>query len=159
MDKPSTAKHKAMLPNGRSAKGAPKFENWHCRFFPKDLSYPAWRSLSACAKDVALIMRAKNDHAGATGKKDAAGRPVFSFTATEAERVFHVPRPTFCKAVKALVEIGFVEIARHGGVLSGNGIPALYRLSDRWKEWKPPARDNTNITKARAARKKSGGYG
>ena len=80
--------------------------------------------------------------------------PIFEFTATEAEKTFKITRPTFNNSIKSLIEIGFVEVARHGGTLDGKGIPALYRLSDKWKEWKPPPRDNTNIMKARAARGK-----
>jgi hypothetical protein len=150
-----TRKHKDMLPNGRSAKALPNFENWHCRIFPKDFTYPAWRALSSpTAKDVGQICRAKSDHAAHCGKKGEDGRPVFEFPATEAEKTFFIPRPTFSKAIKILIEIGFIEVARYGGTLDGKGIPALYRLSDRWKEWTPPPRDNSNIMKARAARGK-----
>jgi len=149
-------KSKDILPNGRNQKGAPKFENWHCRIFPKDITYPAWRHLSKTATDVANICRAKNDHAGVCQRKDETSRPVFEFTATEAERVFRIPRPTFSNAIKSLIEIGFIEVSRHGGTLDGKGIPSLYRLSGRWKEWTPPLRDNTNILKARASRKKHG---
>lgn len=153
------AKCNATLPNGRSSKAPPKFENWHCRIFPKDFTFPAWRHLSKTATDVANISRAKNDHSGAMGRKDEQGRPLFEFTATEAEKAFNITRPTFQNAMKALIDVGFLEIARHGGILGGKGIPALYRLSNRWRSWTPPPRDNSNILKARAARKKPGGYG
>lgn len=153
-------KHKDTLPNGRNKKAMPTFENWHCRIFPKDFTYPAWRALKApAAKDVAQLCRAKSDHSAFCGKKDETGRPIFEFTATEAERVFKIPRPTFNSAIKSLTEICFIEVVRHGGTMDGKGIPALYRLSDKWKEWTPPPRDNTNILKARAARKKCGGDG
>jgi DNA-binding transcriptional ArsR family regulator len=152
-------KHKDTLPNGRNQNGAPKFENWHCRIFPKDMAYPAWRYLSKTASDIANICRAKNDYAGACKRKGENGKPIFEFTATEAERTFLIPRPTFSHAIKSLIEIGFIEVARHGGTLDGKGISALYRLSEKWKEWTPPPRDNTNILKARAARGKHGGYG
>jgi len=153
------SKHESMLANGRSKKAAPKFENWHCRIFPKDMTYPAWRYLSKTACDIAHICRAKNDHAGACGKKDESKRPIFEFTASEAEKFFHITRPTFTKAIKSLIEVCFIEVARHGGTLDGKGIPSLYRLSDKWREWTPPPRDNTNILKARASRKKHRGYG
>jgi len=149
-----TRKHKETFANGRNVKGAPKFENWHCRIFPKDITYPAWRHLSKTATDIANICKAKNDYSGATGRKDESGKPVFEFTATEAEKFFCIPRPTFSNAIKSLIEIELIEVARHGGTLDGKGIPALYRLSEKWKEWTPPPRDNTNIMKARAARGK-----
>lgn len=142
------------LANGRDRKGVPKFENWHCRIFPKDMTYPAWRYLSKTASDIANICRAKNDYSGACRRKGESGRPVFEFTATEAEKVFNITRPTFSKAIKSLIEFGFIEVTRHGGTMDGKGIPALYQLSDKWKEWEPPPRDNANILKARAARGK-----
>jgi hypothetical protein len=152
-------KHSDILTNGRNKKPMPKFENWHCRIFPKDFTYPAWRYLSKTATDIANICRAKHDHSGATGRKDESGKPIFEFTATEAEKAFKIPRPTFSNAIKSLLSIGFLEIARFGGTLDGKGIPAIYRLSENWKSWIPPDRDNTNILKARAARGKHGGYG
>jgi len=149
-------KGKDLLPNGRNAKELPKFENWHCRIFPKDMTYPSWRHLSKTATDVANVCRAKSDLAAACGKKGANGRPVFEFTATEAQKVFSIPRPTFSCAIKSLIGIGFIEVVRYGGTLDGKGIAALYRLSGKWKEWTPPPRDNTNILKARAARTRGG---
>lgn len=152
-------KQKDILANGRNRNGVPKFENWHCRIFPKDFTYPAWRCLSKTASDIANICRAKNDHSGTMGKKGEDGKPVFEFTATEAEKAFSITRPTFSKSIKSLIEIGFIEIVRHGGTLDGKGIAAIYRLSEKWKEWTPSPRNNANIMKARAARGKYGDHG
>lgn len=147
-------KNNDTLPNGRNKKGAPKFENWFCQIFPIDFTYPAWRSLtSPTAKDVAHICRAKHEHAARSGKKAEDGKPYFEFTATEAEKVFKISRPTFNNAMDSLLAIGFIEKVRYGGLKDGKGIAAHYRLSDKWKSWTPPQRDNTNIIKARAARK------
>lgn len=148
-----TAKHKSTLTNGRDSKAVPKFENWHCRVYPKDFTYPAWRDLSKTATDVALVCRAKHDHAAHCGKKNGSGRPIFEFTATEAESEFRITRPTFSKAIHDLLNIGFLEIERHGGTLDGKGISALYRLSEEWKKRGRRPRDTTNIMKARNARK------
>ena len=158
MNRSRNRKGNDTLPTGRSAKGLPKFESWHCRIFPKDMTYPSWRQLSKTATDVANICRAKSDHAAACGKKGENGRPTFEFTATEAEKVFSIPRPTFSCAIKRLIAIGFIEVVRYGGTLDGKGIAALYRLSGKWKEGTPPPRNNANILKARAARR-GGGYG
>lgn len=153
-------KQKDALPNGRNKRTIPKFENWHCRIFPKDFTYPAWRAItSPTAKDVALICRAKSDHSAFCGRKDEKGRPIFEFTATEAETVFSITRPTFDSAIHAILEIGFIEVVRHGGIMCGKGIATLYRLSEKWKSFAPPPRDNSNILKARAARKKAIGNG
>jgi hypothetical protein len=144
---------KAKLQNGRDKKPLPSFENWHCRIFPKDMTYSSWKYLSKSSTDIANICRAKNDHAGAKNGKEN-GRPVFSFTANEAERDFKFTRPTFSASMKQLLEIGFLKVIHPGGILDGKGIPARYQLIEEWKHWEPPARDNSNITKARSLRKK-----
>ncbi|NTV50989.1 MAG: hypothetical protein HGB32_16050 [Geobacteraceae bacterium] len=141
------------LNNGRTKRPVPKFENWFCKIFPKEITYPAWKELSKTATDVANICRAKSDHSAFCKIKGESGRPTFEFTATEAEKVFVIPRPTFSKAITSLIDIGFIEVVLHGGLANGKHISARYQLSERWKTWTPPTRDNTNMTKAREARK------
>lgn len=150
---PKRKKQKNLLANGRNSKGVAKFENWFGRVYPADFAYPAWRFLTKSATDVANICRAKRDHAAALGKKDSSGVPVFDFTVSEAEKTFKITRPTFSKAIELLVNVGFIERARCGGMPDGVGVKALYRMSEKWKTWEPPPRDNSNILKARAARK------
>jgi hypothetical protein len=147
------AKHKAILPNGRTSKPLPKFENWHCRIFPKDITYPAWKDLSKSSTDIANICRAKHDHAAYCGQKNTSSHPVFTFTATEAKEAFGFTRTTFNSSIKQLIDIGFLVVERHGGILDGKGIPTIYRLSDEWKKRNRRPRDTSNILKARAARK------
>ncbi|OGU11547.1 MAG: hypothetical protein A2075_23345 [Geobacteraceae bacterium GWC2_58_44] len=147
-----------VLPNGRTKKPMPSFGQWHCRIFPKDIAYPAWRYLTKTATDVANICRAKRDYAAAMGKKDSAGLPVFQFTGSEAVTVFKLTRPTFIKAMHLLIEIGFIkysmrgDLPMRGGIVNGAGISAQYVLSEEWKSWEPPKRDNSNISKARSAK-------
>lgn len=141
---------KGMLPNGRDANGSPKFENWCGQVYPSDVAYPAWRALTKTATDVANICRAKMGFAKYKLKlKD----PVFSFTVAEAERRYKITRPTFSEAIKLLVGVGFLERVVHGGMPDGVGVKAVYRITERWKQWEAPPRDNSNILKARAARK------
>lgn len=148
------AKHKTILPNGRTSKPLPKFENWYCRIFPKDITYPAWKDLSKSATDIANICRAKHDHAAHCGKKNKTGHPIFEFTATEAVEVFGFTKATFISALHKLIDFGFLEVEKHGGMLDGKGVPAIYRLSDEWKKRDRLPCDKSNIQKARAARKK-----
>jgi hypothetical protein len=70
-------KQKDVLANGRNKKGMPTFDQWHCRIFPKDVTYPAWKHLTKTATDVANICKAKGDHAAAKNRKDASGVPIF----------------------------------------------------------------------------------
>ena len=142
-------KQKGVLANGRAAEGVGKFEHWCGQVYPSDVAYPAWRALTKTATDVANICRAKMGYEKHKLKKKD---PVFHFTVAEAERKYKITRPTFSKAIKLLLNVGFIEHARRGGMPDGVGVKALYRLIESWKTWEPPTRDNSNILKARAAR-------
>ncbi|MBW4056707.1 MAG: hypothetical protein HIU83_15165 [Proteobacteria bacterium] len=142
-------KQKAVLPNGRNRKSMPSFDQWHCQIFPKDITFPAWKYLTKTATDVANICRAKRDYSAAKNRKDASGIPIFDFSFGEAEKAFGMTRPTFSSAVKLLLKIGFIEYSCPGGIRNGVGVKAVYRLSDKWRTWEPPTRDNSNIDHAR----------
>ena len=118
-------KHKGVLANGRNSKGVPDFKNWFGRVYPVDITYPAWKHLSKTATDVANICRAKRDHAGAKQEKDSSGTPIFAFPYSEAVSTFKMTRPTFTSAIKMLLEIGFIEYSRHGGICNGVGFKAF----------------------------------
>ena len=49
---------------------------------------------------------------------------------------YGVTRSTFAKAIKKLVEKGFIDITRQGGHY-GN-MPTHYSISDRWKKYDTP---------------------
>lgn len=148
------AKHSAMLPNGRSTKGAPKAENWFAKIIIHDLViHPAWRSLTKTATDVLIICIAKQGRAAAYNQK-FGGRPVFQFTVSEGTSLISISRTTFCRAIQELIRVGFIEVVSPGGILNGRGHAADYTIGKAWRTWQPPDRDMQNITKARAARKK-----
>ena len=147
--------HKGMMANGRNQKGVPSFDKWFCQIYPKDVTYPAWRYLTKTATDVANICRAKSSRAAHCNQKDSSGVPIFDFTFSEAVNFFKWSRPTFTKAIHLLLEIGFIEYSRPGGIINGNGIKAQYRLSNKWQSWEPPKKDASNINKARSARKQN----
>jgi hypothetical protein len=149
------AKHSTMLPNGRSAKGAPKAENWFSKIYISDyVLIPAWRHLSKSATDLAIICIAKQGRAAAY-KEKFGGRPVFQFTVSEGTRLLAISRTTFTRAMHELIDVGFVELVFPGGILNGRGRAADYTISKSWRSWQPPPRNTSNIVKARAARKKN----
>lgn len=151
------AKHKSTLPNGRSSTSVPKAENWFAKIQIYDLVvFPAWRSLSKTATDMAIIIKAKHGKAAAYNEKKD-GKPVFNFTASEAARVLGISRPTCTRAFNELKDKGFIEVIDPGGILFGKGRPAIYTWSSSWRSWEAQPRDNSNILKARTMRKKSGG--
>ncbi len=148
-----SAKHKAVLPNGRDRKAPLRFEDCWAKITVSMVIHPAWRHLSASAKDVLIICIIKAGNSAYHGNKDLSGRPVFSFVYSEAKQLLHMPDPTFKRVLRELEDKGHIAINKPGGILHGKGIPALYHLTDKWKEWVPPPVDLTNIGKARTARK------
>ena len=150
-----SAKHSTMLPNGRSTKGVPKAENWFSKIYISDhILVPAWRHLSKSATDIAIICIAKQGRAAAYREK-FGGRPVFQFTVSEGTKLLSISRTTFCRAIQELIDKGFIELVCPGGILNGRGRAADYTLGKAWRTWQPPPRNISNITKARAARKKN----
>lgn len=148
------AKCKQVLPNGRDAKGVSKFENWFSKIYINEhVTSPAWRGLTKTATDILIICIAKQGRAAAYSQK-FGGRPVFNFTVSEGGKILSVSRTTFCRAVKELVSVGFLEIVCPGGILDGRGRASDYTIGKTWQTWQPPPHDTRNIMKARAKRKK-----
>lgn len=148
------AKSKSMLSNGRSTKGVPKADNWFSKVYVNEhVLVPAWRHLSKTATDLAIICIAKQGRVAAY-KEKFGGRPIFQFTVSEGTRLLSVSRTTFTRAVRELIELGFIELVTPGGIVGGRGRAADYTLSKAWRTWQPPPRKTINIMKARAARQK-----
>jgi|GEM_PF-1384243 len=148
------AKHATMRPDGRSAKGVPKADNWFSKVYINEhVLIPAWRHLTKTATDLAIICIAKQGRAAAY-KEKFGGRPVFQFTVTEGTRLLSISRTTFTRAIHELMELGFIELLSPGGIVGGRGRAADYTLSKAWRTWQPPPRKTSNIQKARAARSK-----
>ena len=141
-----------VLRNGRN--GRLRFEEMWAKVPVSLVIRPAWRGLSASAKDVYLIMIVKNGYAVKTGSKDPAGRPKFSFSYQEAQDLLGMPSPTFHRALQELQSKGFLCIAEYGGVLCGRGRAAKYIFSKAWEQWRPPKCNKIDMSKARAARAK-----
>jgi hypothetical protein len=147
------AKCKVMLPNGRDAKAVPKAENWFSKIMIYDhVISPAWRGLSKTATDILIISIAKQGRAGAFAQK-FGGRPVFCFTVSEGVKLLSVSRTTFCRAIKELVTVGFLDIVCPGGIIDGRGRSSDYTLGKGWQTWQSPIKDNRNILKARSMRR------
>lgn len=147
----------AILKEPANEKKRPSFDNWHTQVYPHEFSNDAWKALkkNGTAIMVLITCRAKHGHAAHDRTKKSTGLPTWSFTVKQAETQFKITRPTFIKAMALIQEIGFIENVRAGNF--GSNTPALYRLSEKWKSWKQPESDNTNIMKARSMRLNSAG--
>lgn len=149
------AKHKAVLANGRDSKKPPCFEDSWTKVHIRLLIHPAWRSLTASAKDVMIFFNVKSGNAARKGVKDHEGRPKIVFCYSEAKRMLKISDPTFRRVLVELENKGFIGVTAYGGISGGKGRAAEYHLSDRWEDWTPPPKDTKNIMKARDSRKGS----
>ena len=55
------------------------------------------------------------------------------FTYAEAWEKFKIYRSTFCRSISQLIELGFIDIAHHGGGMLKDC--SKYGISDRWKNY------------------------
>ncbi len=61
-------------------------------------------------------------------------KTTFSFTYSEAEN-YGCSRRTFYNVVTALVQYGFLDPVKRGGLRGMNMTSSIFRLSDRWKQY------------------------
>ena len=59
------------------------------------------------------------------------GEIVFSYA--EAEKKYGLTRARFSRALNALIALGFIDIAHHGGGMMGDC--TLYAISERWRKY------------------------
>ena len=88
------------------------------------LESPAWLDLSSNAKVIYIHLKKQKQNADCNEKiklpyRDRRENPL-SFR-------------SFSRAIKALIEHGFVELEEKGGL---ERRPNVYRLSEKWEEWK-----------------------
>ena len=55
------------------------------------------------------------------------------FTYADAWEKFKMFRSTFCRSIRQLVELGFIDITHHGGGMMKDC--SKYGISDRWREY------------------------
>ena len=55
------------------------------------------------------------------------------FTYTDALKKLKMCRSTFCRSISQLVELGFIDIAHHGGGMMKDC--SKYEISERWKDY------------------------
>lgn len=81
------------------------------------------------------MRRRQMEKRGRTGKESwsVSNNGAIVFTYAEAERKFGLTRARFSRALNQLIELGFINIAHHGGGLMGDC--TLYSISDRWRHY------------------------
>lgn len=104
---------------------------------PDWIDSKAFMALSGTASKVLIwfMRRRRMEKFGRTGKErwSVANNGEIVFTYAEAEKKFGLTRARFSRALTQLIELGFIDIAHHGGGLMGDC--TLYAISDRWRNY------------------------
>lgn len=104
-------------------------------FMPRKMHRsPAWRKLTAIQIFILneFYYRRKLAQIGRRGEWVIENNGEIIFSYDEAEKKFKISRSTFCRAIDRLVELGFIDIAHHGGGMLKDC--SKYAISDRWEE-------------------------
>ena len=79
------------------------------------------------------MYRRKVAKTGRKGGYEITNNGELIFTYAEAEKKFNIPRSTFCRSITQLVDLGFIDIAHHGGGMLNDF--TKYGTSERWRDY------------------------
>ena len=79
------------------------------------------------------MYRRKVAKTGRKGGYELTNNGELIFTYAEAEKKFNIPRSTFCRSITQLVDLGFIDIAHHGGGMLNDF--TKYGTSERWRDY------------------------
>jgi len=101
----------------------------------------AFKSLSATAIRVLLRFLQKRKWTPSGKRGNRSRKPIYdnnglTFTYAEAEAL-GIPTSTFHVSVKALVEVGFLDVAHQGGIYKNDY--SRYNISERWRGYGTPS--------------------
>lgn len=97
----------------------------------------AFKELPGTAIQVLMwfYLKRKLKNMGSKGKEKWIiinnGEIVFSYA--DAEKKYGLTRTRFSRALNKLIELGFIDIAHHGGGMMGDC--TLYAISERWRKY------------------------
>lgn len=93
----------------------------------------AYLSLTPSAARMLIQFLARPGEAFGIALSDPQAYQVtFNFTYTDAGKL-RCSRSTFLSVIEALVEHGFLDPVKRGGVYNGRKVSSVFRLSQRWK--------------------------
>jgi len=120
----------------------------HCVvLYDEIIDSKAWKSLSGTAIKVLIqFMRMRYKKIEKAGKKKYCTEDNVNslvLTQKKAEELWNMDRRTLTKAIRELIDYGFVDLVSHGflrlkGAAAGQKQPNVYSLSDRWKDYATP---------------------
>ena len=96
---------------------------------------PAFRKLSSTSIFVLFefLFRRKMSQDGLKGGWVITNNGEIVFPYAEADKKFKVYRSTFARSISQLVELGFIDIAHHGGGMMKDC--SKYNISERWRDY------------------------
>jgi len=96
---------------------------------------PAFQKLTANSILVLLefLFRRQLVKVGRKNKWITKNNGEIIFTYAEAWAKFKMCRSTFCRSISQLVELGFIDVAHHGGGMMKEA--SKYAISERWKTY------------------------
>jgi len=96
---------------------------------------PAFQKLTANSILVLLefLFRRQLVKVGRKNKWITKNNGEIIFTYAEAWAKFKMCRSTFCRSISQLVELGFIDVAHHGGGMMKDA--SKYAISERWKTY------------------------
>ena len=96
---------------------------------------PAFRKLSANSMFVLFefLSRRQMVKIGRRDRWITKNNGEIIFTYAEAWAKFKMCRSTFCRSISQLVELGFIDIAHHGGGMMKDC--SKYGISERWRDY------------------------
>ena len=96
---------------------------------------PAFRKLSSTSIFVLFefLSRRQMVKVGRRDKRLTKNNGEIIFTYAEARKRFEMFRSTFCRSIDQLVDLGFIDIAHHGGGLLKDC--SKYAISERWRDY------------------------
>lgn len=114
----------------------------------------AWLDLGGVAPQVyglfrlrVQVRKAKKDRRQKRTPFEIANNGQIVFPYAEALRDFGITSPRFRRALKELVEKGFIDVAHHGGGLEGD--TTKYAISERWRAYGKPDFKAATLPKGR----------
>ena len=113
-----------------------KVKNSDGMFIPRRMHRSsAFRKLSTNSIFVLFefMFRRKMSRLGRKGQWNITNNGEIVFPYAEASKNFGICRSTFCRSIDQLVELGFIDIAHHGGGLMKDC--SKYAVSERWKKY------------------------
>lgn len=117
-----------------------KYHKYRTTVFENKLfDSPAWQLLTKTAIDVYIIfmrMRQMNEVPKNSGKWINSNNGTYVLTYRTAKEKHGIPEVTFTRAIDLLIELGMIDIIKHG---SGTArTETVYGISERWRKFGTP---------------------